>query len=112
LRLLFGPKFLQAVFSFQVLMLAALFLFLNNTCGIALTAVGQQRWAPRITIAGLGLNVILNLLLIPRLDYLGSSYATLATEIFVLVFAYLALRPHWRRVTTPVLKLTRAADPE
>jgi O-antigen/teichoic acid export membrane protein len=50
-----------------------------------LVAVGRNRLYPIAMLAGVVLNVVLNIILIPDHSYLGSGWATVVTELIVLV---------------------------
>ena len=50
--------------------------------GTLLTANGSIRQLNWMALAGMGLNIGLNLLLIPRMQALGSAWASLATQLF------------------------------
>jgi O-antigen/teichoic acid export membrane protein len=50
-----------------------------------LVAVGRNRLYPIAMLAGVVLNVVLNVILIPEYSYLGSGWATVVTEALVLV---------------------------
>lgn len=50
-----------------------------------LVAVGRNRLYPIAMLAGVVLNVVLNVILIPEYSYLGSGWATVVTELIVLV---------------------------
>jgi O-antigen/teichoic acid export membrane protein len=51
----------------------------------ALVAVGRNRLYPIAMLAGVVLNIVLNIILIPDYSYLGSGWATVVTELIVLV---------------------------
>jgi O-antigen/teichoic acid export membrane protein len=85
-ELLFGDRFAASVPVAEVLLPAALFMFLSNFAETTLACVGRWRAIVVASTAALALNVVLNLLWIPRLGAMGSAWATLATEA-----AYFAL---------------------
>ncbi len=49
----------------------------------ALVAAGKNRWYPAITLAGLVVNVGLNLVFIPRFSYEGAAASTLLAEVVI-----------------------------
>lgn len=53
--------------------------------GTLLTANGSLKTLNKIAIAGLFVNLILNLILIPKLQALGSAYASLITQVLVVL---------------------------
>ena len=56
-------------------------LFVTNLVGNCLGAVGRQRAVLAIAGANVFVNIGLNLILIPRMDYAGAALATLLTEL-------------------------------
>jgi O-antigen/teichoic acid export membrane protein len=50
--------------------------------GTLLTANGSLKYLNMMAFTGMVLNIVLNLILIPRYQALGSAYASLATQIF------------------------------
>ncbi len=74
---LFGEAFLPAAGAFSWLMWAGVFAFLGSICGPALNAAGMQRYLMIYSGVGMAVNVILNLLLIPRFGIVGAAVASL-----------------------------------
>jgi O-antigen/teichoic acid export membrane protein len=97
LTLVYGASFEVAGPAFEVLMAGSIFLLLNNTYGMTINAVGRQKKALLITVGGLTTNVLVNLVLIPRYDFIGAAWATLITEAAVLVMCHVCLAPAWSR---------------
>ena len=95
LIMVYGEAFSVAEETLTVLMLASIFMVLNNTYGMTLNAMGQQKTAMVITIGGLVTNVIANLLLIPSYGFLGAAFATIVTEVVVLITLHLWMIPQW-----------------
>jgi len=91
-HLLFGDRFTPSVPVAEVLLPAALFMFLSNFAETTLACVGRWRSIVVASTAALGLNVLLNLLWIPRLGAMGSAWATLVTEAAYLAMTLAALK--------------------
>jgi O-antigen/teichoic acid export membrane protein len=83
--LLFAQSFDRSVLASQILLPAALFMFLSNFSETTLACI--ERWKTIVIASSLALalNVALNLVWIPAWGYLGSASATLITEAFYLV---------------------------
>jgi O-antigen/teichoic acid export membrane protein len=70
-----------------------------------LTADGRLMQMNRFFIAGILLDILLNLALVPRFQAIGSAWATLGTQSFValsmigLCLRYYDVRPSWRGVS-------------
>jgi len=90
--LLFGSEYASAARSFTWLMATLPVLFVTNLVGNALGAVGRQRAVLVIAAVNVLVNVGLNLVLIPRLDYAGAALATLLTELGALAMFAFVLR--------------------
>jgi O-antigen/teichoic acid export membrane protein len=103
MRLLFGAEYAASAAASRILLPATAFMFLSNFGETTLACISRWRSIVIIATFCLVLNVALNLLLIPRLGYVGAAWATLLTETsyFALGAAALALHGHpidWRRV--------------
>jgi PST family polysaccharide transporter len=83
-KLLYGDKFSESANLLKVLSFATLGMGLNNLFGVALNGLGLYKENLYVTISGLIINVILNILLIPTMGIMGAVIATLATEYLVL----------------------------
>lgn len=78
-----GEGFLDSVLPLRILALVVGLVFLNNLSGKSLIALDLQRSGMKIYIFGAVLNVLLNLLVIPKYSYIGASVTTLITEVLV-----------------------------
>jgi len=67
---------------FQILMVSFLGVATTYIFGTLLTANGSIRQLNIMAIAGMGINIGLNLVLIPHWQALGSAWASLATQLF------------------------------
>ena len=85
--LIYGPGFLLSEKPLTILIWAEFLIFLDVLLGNVLLSINKERWT--MMSAGLGalLNIILNLLLIPKFGMLGAAFATFSTELFFFVFA-------------------------
>lgn len=77
--------------------------FVTNVFGYVLGAIGRQSSVLRVTIVNAVFNVILNLVLIPRLGALGAAIATVATE----ALGWILLRRIVHREFGAMIDLTR-----
>jgi O-antigen/teichoic acid export membrane protein len=67
---------------FQLLMVSFLGVATTYIFGTLLTANGSIRQLNFMAIVGMGINIGLNLILIPHIQALGSAWASLATQLF------------------------------
>lgn len=80
--IMFGKDYLPAQGTLCVLTCGTAFAYLGVARSIWLVPHGKQKFAKYIAACGATGNLILNLLLIPRLGILGAAIATVSTQIF------------------------------
>ncbi len=95
--LLYGKDYDNVGFATSIVVSGEVLGFVSTVGITALIAVNRHRWYPLITLTGLGLNVALNLWLIPNYSFEGAAAATLVTEAVVLALLWTRLRqiPSW-----------------
>jgi O-antigen/teichoic acid export membrane protein len=81
--LLFSDTYRSAGPAAVILTVATAVVYFTGLSFNALVAAGKNRWYPAITLAGLVVNVGLNLVFIPRFSYEGAAAATLLTEVVI-----------------------------
>ncbi len=86
-----GKEFISSAMPLRIMALVVGMVFLNNLGGKALIALEFQKAGMWIYLSGAGLNVFLNLLVIPRYSYIGASFTTLITEIAVTIAMFSVL---------------------
>lgn len=86
----YGQNYLNSITSLQILSWDILLTFLYLCIWFVLVAVNEQN--KLATVAGIGalLNIVLNVILIPKYSLVGSSVATIITEFFILLI-YISL---------------------
>ena len=104
-----GEGFLSSVLPLQILAFVVGLVFLNNLGGKALIALELQKAGMWVYISGAVLNILANLLVIPRYSYIGASFTTLMTEVVVTILMFLILyqktgfTAEMKRVYKPIL---------
>lgn len=80
IRVIFGNNYEKSIVSLQVLIISILFMFQSNLGETVLASI--NRWKLVVYSAGISvtINIILNLILIPKYGYIGSGMATVITE--------------------------------
>ena len=90
--LIFGIGYIQSIIALQILIWATVFTFANAAFVRLFQSIDKQVFVTKITGISMVVNIILNLLLIPKFSYIGASVATVITEFtvvtLVFVFAY------------------------
>lgn len=90
--LIYGEEFICSIIALQILVWGALLMFLTYLLGNSLGAINRQKIVLGVTGISALVNVVLNLLLIPKFNYIGASIATVATEgvVFILLFYFVS----------------------
>jgi O-antigen/teichoic acid export membrane protein len=81
IAILGGEAFSPAVPALRILALALGALFFGNLFGNAVVAIGKQKLFIYIYVVLIILNVVLNLIFIPRYSFIGAAWTTLVCEI-------------------------------
>jgi O-antigen/teichoic acid export membrane protein len=89
--LLFGEGYLAAGTALRLMGLVALLLFLNSLYVYLFSALGKQKWYMISIGISVLINILLDFLLIPKLDILGAALGTLSAEIVLYFAGYLQL---------------------
>jgi len=91
--LIFGEKYLVANSALKLLIWAAFLTFPGHILGAMIIALHRQKAYPIITGSGVIVNVILNVILIPKLDFVGAAITAFCTELFMLsLFLFIIYR--------------------
>ena len=96
--LLVGGDYGPSVAVAQILLPAAVFMFLSNFGETTLACINRWRTIVVVSTVAVLLNIGLNLLWIPSAGYLGAARATLITEAAYFVMGAVALHRHGHRV--------------
>jgi O-antigen/teichoic acid export membrane protein len=81
IQLLFGADYADSVAPFSILVWSAVFVILRGSARHGLNAAGHQALDLKCALLSAGLNVGLNILLIPRYGMLGSACATVVADV-------------------------------
>lgn len=80
-QLFFGNAFILTVLSLQIIIWGLLIHSFNNILGRIIYAIDQEKFFVKISLASMLVNVILNLILIPKYSLYGASIATIVSFI-------------------------------
>jgi len=96
---IYGTDYLPAIVVLQVLVWTVVFMFLNGVSGNLLGSINKQPSVTKILAIGVTLNIVLNLILIPKFSYVGSAAATVVTELVILPFyLYILLKTEYAEI--------------
>jgi O-antigen/teichoic acid export membrane protein len=98
ITLILGDKFLPAVPAFEILSVVWGLMFMSVLFLRILTATNRQRLVPVCIGGALVVNLVLDLILIPRMGFIGAAYATLLAEITLAVTTFFCVRKHLMRL--------------
>jgi O-antigen/teichoic acid export membrane protein len=80
----FGVGFENSIVALKIIIWTIVLTFIGAAFARLLESVNQQRIITKISMVCMVVNVLLNILLIPKFSYIGSSFVTVFTE-FLLV---------------------------
>ncbi|GAC1381250.1 MAG: hypothetical protein NVS4B7_08580 [Ktedonobacteraceae bacterium] len=98
--LLGGEHFAAAVPVVQLLMWAMVATFCSQLVVRTCMAADLERFIPYVTGASVGLNIVMNVLLIPHFQIVGAGIASVASEVLELFLFIVLLRHQVRLLTT------------
>ena len=81
--LMYGEKFTGSIAALQILIWAVVAIFASQVTGYMMVSINRQRLGMYIAGLGCAINIGLNLLLIPRVGFIGAAWATVVTETFL-----------------------------
>ena len=90
-----GPAYRVGLPIVPILLLANLFLGIFYNLSIWYKLTGQTKFGAYIAIFGAIITLGLNLLLIPRFDYMGAAWTTFACYFSMMVVSYLLGQKHY-----------------
>ncbi len=88
--LIFGLEYYRSVIALQILVWSTVFAFASGVFGQLFNSVNRQIITTKVVAIGAVLNVVMNLILIPKYGLTGASIATVATSFvnFALFFIW------------------------
>jgi O-antigen/teichoic acid export membrane protein len=92
LTLIYGSQYREGVMVFRILIWFIPLTLMSGHFRFALIGYNQQRLEFAIAACGAGLNIVLNLLLIPMFGMVGGAWSLVATEGFIWGLAYYVVR--------------------
>jgi len=96
-RLFYDMEYIDSARAIQVLIWATAIMFMTMVQGSTFVAANKQMVSMKICAVTVVLNIVLNLILIPKYSYIGASIATVFTELFgFAVGTYFLSRFGWK----------------
>lgn len=109
ITLILGKAFVDATPVLQIFGWVLALMFLSNLMEKMLLVGGKQAYTMLATVVSLCINLALDIILIPKMSYVGASFATLASEIamfgltFYFVYRYVSYIPISKVALKPIL---------
>jgi len=108
LLLVFGPDYADGTRAFQLLLVSIGLLSLHGTTHNVFLALDRTKQEAGIFAGGAVLNIVLNLVLIPRYGLVGAAISTVAAEMVIVLASTRALfmlgvRPQLKGLVRPLL---------
>jgi O-antigen/teichoic acid export membrane protein len=106
-------QYTESISVLQILIWAAVFLFVSSAFMSLMNSSNKQRTTMKIGFACMVLNIILGILLIPGLSYIGAAISSTVTEFFELALyalAFLRLKLGLSKDTAIVMAKSAAAS--
>lgn len=86
--LIYGSEFNNSIIGLQVLIWTIPIIFLSFMFGTMLASINRQDLILKILSVCMLLNILINLILIPKYSYVGASVATVIAELLSFILCY------------------------
>lgn len=97
INLIYGQQYENSVSAFRILVWAAAIMYVTIIQGTVFIAADKQLLRMKIFAASVVMNIVLNLVAIPRFSYIGASVTTVISELFLLIVgAYFLNKYHYK----------------
>lgn len=90
--LIFGVEYVNSIVALQILVWSSVFIFMSITFANLFNSMNKQIIITKITGVCLLINVVLNLIVIPKYSLIGASTSTVLTEFFSLAFCFICFQ--------------------
>lgn len=97
IRLVYGKEYLSAAVVMKVISFVIVIRFFTYASAESITAINKQKIRAAIEGITAVLNVVLNLILIPKYSYTGSAIATLISEFVLGALFYLYIEKYFKQ---------------
>jgi O-antigen/teichoic acid export membrane protein len=86
INIVYGPEYQHSVIALQILIWTTAIMFITTLISTTCISSGNQQIVSKRALIAALLNVILNLILIPRIGYTGAAIATLLSTFVAMMF--------------------------
>lgn len=104
IKIITGARFSEfagSVTALQILSLALIMSYFNHLNGYTIIALGKQWYSLIIAVVALAVNIILNLLIIPKYSLYGAAFITFLTEGMIVIFSLIVIKKELKTLPSP-----------
>ena len=95
-NLLLGkPEYFEALQIVPIILLANLFLGIYNNLSVWYKLTDKTRYGMYFSILGAIITIVFNIIMIPKIGFMASAWATLITYGFMMVVSYMVGKKHY-----------------
>lgn len=95
-ELLLGrPEYFEALYIVPIILLANLFLGIYNNLSVWYKLTDKTKYGMYFSVAGAFITIGFNLLMIPKIGFIASAWATLLTYSFMMLISYFIGKKHY-----------------
>ena len=101
--IIYKSGFSQSIVALQILIWSIPIIFINYILGTAINSINKQRDTVKTTFVAMLLNIVLNLLLLPKYGLIAACFITVLTELTCFMFWFHIMNVHGYKI--PILKI-------
>jgi len=94
INLAYGQAFAPSILALKILTIAVFLSFLAHVWLFTLTALGKQKIYTWAVALGMIINIVLNLIFIPRYSLYAAAWTTVATEFITAIIIFIACQKY------------------
>lgn len=95
IRILGGNNFIESILPFRLLLFAIPFVIVNNLFYYVLLTISKIKYILVTLLISLTFNFFVNLAIIPKYGFIGTSVSTIFTELIVMLGYLIVVRKYW-----------------
>lgn len=104
IAVVYGQDFIEATLALQILIWTLVFLSLGRISLQFLVAINKQNLYFSCILAGAVFNILLNLFLIPKWNYIGASIATVMSNIVILILVMYFVTKNYPQISAKLIQ--------
>ena len=101
--IIYKSGFSQSIVALQILIWSIPIIFVNYILGTAINSINKQRDIVKTAFVAMLLNIVLNLLLLPKYGLIAACFITVLTELTCFIFWFHIMNVHGYKI--PIFKM-------